>query len=177
VRRGQRGNLARGPRPGRALLRLRRRSRLRARGQVDAGQRRINPDQAAVVRRIMEEGAAGRSARAIAIDLNAEGIPSPRGGEWRASAIIGNRARQVGILHNPIYVGRFVYGRVAGRRDPDTRNRVWRSTAAEARETYELPELRIVSDDLWQAGQARGRAGRSSPGAAQAAASGCSPGW
>jgi site-specific DNA recombinase len=30
---------------------------------------------------------------------------------------------------------------------------VWRLTAAETRETYDMPELRIVSDDLWQSVQ------------------------
>jgi site-specific DNA recombinase len=150
VRRGQRGNLARGRVPGGLTYGYDVVRGFDDRGRVDAGRRRINPDQAAVVVRIFEEVAAGRSPRAIAHDLNAEGIRSARGGEWRASAIVGNRARQVGILHNPIYVGRFVYGRVAGRRDPETRNRVWRSTSAEARETYDMPELRIVSDDLWR---------------------------
>jgi DNA invertase Pin-like site-specific DNA recombinase len=154
VRRGQRGNLSRGRVPGGLCYGYDIVRAFDDRGRVDAGRRRINPDQAAIVRRIMEEYAAGRSPRQIARDLNAEGIKSPRGGEWRASAIIGSRSRQVGILHNPIYTGRFVYGRVAGRRHPDTRNRVWRATGDGDREVYEIPELRIVSDDLWQSVQA-----------------------
>jgi site-specific DNA recombinase len=153
VRRGQRGSLQRGRIPGGLSYGYEVVRVFGPNGQVDAGRRRIDPEKAAIVRRIMEEFVAGKSPRQIAIDLNAAGIPSPRGGEWRASAIIGNRARGNGILHNPIYAGRFVYGRVEGRRHPDTRNRVWRSTAAGERESYELPELRIVSDELWQAVQ------------------------
>lgn len=155
VRRGQRGNMARGRLPGGlcygyAVVRT-----LDERGEIDAGRRAIVPEQAAVVRRILEEYVAGKSPKAIARDLNRDGIPSARGGEWRVSAIVGNRARMIGILHNPIYVGRFAWNRVHMRRDPETRNRVSRPNAAEQIEFVDMPELRIVSDELWQAAQDR----------------------
>jgi DNA invertase Pin-like site-specific DNA recombinase len=150
IRRGQRGALSRGRIPGGLCYGYEVVRELDERGEMIAGRRRVLPEQAAVVRRIMEEYAADRSPKAIAKELNAEGIRSARGGEWRASAIVGNRARQIGILHNPIYVGRFVYNRVTMRRDPETRNRVSRPNAGEDRLTVEMPELRIVSDELWQ---------------------------
>lgn len=148
IRRGQRGAIARGRIPGGLCYGYDVVRELDDRGQIDAGRRRINPDQAAVVHRILEEYAAGRGPKAIAKGLNAEGIPSPRGGEWRASAIVGNRARQIGILHNPIYVGRYVYNRVTMKRDPESRNRVSRPNASADRQTLELPELRIVDEGL-----------------------------
>ena len=73
------------------------------------GLRRIDPSEAEVVRRIFEAYAAGRSARRIAHDLNAEGVPGPRGAEWGASTISGNAARGNGILNKsraPFYRSR-----------------------------------------------------------------------
>ena len=49
-------------------------------GRVPYGWR--SADEAAVVRRIVSGVIQGRSVRAITIDLNAEGIPSPQGGTW-----------------------------------------------------------------------------------------------
>ena len=48
-------------------------------GDTDLGERRINPDQAAIVRRIFETYAAGASPRRIAFQLNQEGVPGPSG--------------------------------------------------------------------------------------------------
>jgi site-specific DNA recombinase len=45
------------------------------------GLRPINPIEAEVVRRRFEAYGAGRSARRIAHDLDAEGVPGPRGAE------------------------------------------------------------------------------------------------
>jgi site-specific DNA recombinase len=150
IRRGQRGALSRGRIPGGLCYGYDVVREFDERGQVDAGRRRVNPDQAAIVLRIMQEYAAGKGPKAIAKGLNADRVPSPRGGEWRASAIVGNRARAIGILHNPIYTGRFVWGRVQMRRDPESRNRVSRPTPAVDRASVDLPELRIVDDELWQ---------------------------
>ena len=153
IRRGQRGCVARGRIPGGICYGYDVVRELGADGTVEAGLRRINPDQADVVRRIVSEYVAGRSPKAIALALNAEGIPAPRGGEWRASTIVGNRARGIGILHNPIYAGRFLYNRVTMKRDPESRNRVSRPNAAADRQLVDMPELRIVDEELWQAAQ------------------------
>ena len=150
IRRGQRGSLARGRIPGGLCYGYDVVRELRPDGTIDAGVRRINPDQAIVVRRVLRDYADGRSPRTIAHELNAEGIPSARGGEWRTSAIVGNRGRQIGLLHNPIYVGRYVYNRVRMLRDPESRRRVSRPNPADEHQTMEVPELRIVDDELWQ---------------------------
>lgn len=62
---------------------------------------------AAIVRRIFTEYLSGAGTVTIAQRLNAEGIPAPMGGQWRAGAI----AR---ILGNPVYAGRYLYGRQRG---------------------------------------------------------------
>ena len=69
------------------------------------GRRVVDPEQAAIVREIFERYAKGESPHAIAIDLNARGVPSPgstwkrstrRRGGWAPSAIAGDRKRGVG---------------------------------------------------------------------------------
>jgi hypothetical protein len=64
------------------------------------GDRRINPQQAAIVQRIFEDYARGISPRAIAKQLNREGVPSPSGKGWGPSTIHGNWQRATGILNN-----------------------------------------------------------------------------
>ncbi|MGH7088386.1 MAG: recombinase family protein [Stellaceae bacterium] len=83
-------------------------------------------DEAAVIRRIFSEYAAGLSARAIAAGLNRDGIPSPRGGAWGASSINGSRSRASGILYNEAYIGRLVYNRTTFSKDPESGRRVSR---------------------------------------------------
>ena len=130
IRRGQRGAAERGSMPGGLCYGYDVVRELDAKGEPIKGKRTVNPEQAEVVRRIYREYAAGRSPKAIAKDLNRDGIPSARGGEWRASAIVGNRARMIGVLHNPIFAGRLVYNRVRMVRDPESRKRVSRPNKA-----------------------------------------------
>lgn len=153
IRRGQRGTVQRGRVPGGLTYGYDVVHRLDGRGEPDRGLRQINLEQAVVVRRIYDQYAAGISPKAIAKGLNADGIPSPRGGEWRASSISGSRARQLGVIHNPVYVGRYVYNRVRMVRDPESRRRISRVNSADDKLTVEMPELRIVSDEQWQAVQ------------------------
>jgi site-specific DNA recombinase len=70
IRRGQRGALARGRIPGGLCYGYDVVREFDERGQVDAGRRRINAEQAAVVVRIYEQYAAGRSPKSIAIEIN-----------------------------------------------------------------------------------------------------------
>jgi len=55
---------------------------LRSDGTPITGEFAIEPDEAAIVRRIFVAYTAGQSPRSIAKALNAEGVPSARGGEW-----------------------------------------------------------------------------------------------
>jgi hypothetical protein len=72
----------------------------------ERGGRTINEDEAAIVRRIFTEFAAGRSPKVIARRLNDDGIPGPRGILWSDTAIRGHRQRGTGLLNNALYIGR-----------------------------------------------------------------------
>lgn len=123
-----------------------------ARGDPIRGGRAINDSQAAVVCRIFAEFAAGKSPRRIAIDLNREGIsPGPRGGEWDASTINGNVPRGTGILNNELYIGRIVWNRLRYSKDPETGKRISRLNEPDCWIAQNVPELRVVHQDLWDA--------------------------
>ena len=126
-----------------------------AKGDPIRGGRRINETEAEVVRRIFRDYAAGKSPRAIAIELNAEDVPGPHAGAWGQSTINGNRQRGIGILNNELYIGRLVWNRQRFIKDPTTGKRQARSNPPEAWVIEEVPHLRIIDDDLWQAVKAR----------------------
>jgi site-specific DNA recombinase len=120
-----------------------------------AGERSINTAKATVVVRIFELFAAGISPREIAKMLNAEGIPGPGGREWRDTTIRGQVDRGTGILNNALYVGRIEWNRCSYVKDPRTGKKVARPNPPEQWEIVPVPELRIVSDELWDAVKAR----------------------
>ena len=124
-------------------------------GVPEHGLRRVDEAEAAVVRRIFADYAAGRSAKAIAQALNREGISGPQGGAWGPSTIAGNAARGTGILDNELYLGRLVWNRLRYVKDPSTGKRVSRLNDPSQRVVIEVSELRILSDELWQAVKAR----------------------
>lgn len=119
--------------------------------------RRIEPGEAAVVRRIFERYAAGVSPRAIADELNRERIPSPRNSTWVHTALYPD-AKGVGMLGNPIYNGRPVWNRTAWVKDPVTGRRKRTQRPRSEWVIIEAPNLKIIDDDLWAACEARARA-------------------
>lgn len=119
-------------------------------GELVRGKRLIEEAQAGIIRRIFKEYVSGKSPRTIATELNAEGVPSPRGGCWNASTINGNRGRKQGILHNEAYLGRLLWNRQAYRKNPETGTRVPRYNPKTEWITTAAPDLRIVSDELWK---------------------------
>jgi len=122
---------------------------------------RIEAAKAPVVVRIFEELAAGRSPRAIAMGLNKDRIPGPRGRAWRDTTIRGHFTRGAGILNNELYVGRRLWNRQRFVKDPATGRRRSRRNDSERLIVKEVPELRIVSDQLWTPSRhARLRSGR-----------------
>ncbi|MGR3761912.1 recombinase family protein [Roseobacteraceae bacterium NS-SX3] len=124
--------------------------RIGADGEPERGDRRINKGQAAVVRRIFESYAAGTSARGIAKTFNAEGIPGPTGKAWGPSTIHGNKDRGTGILNNELYIGRLVWNRLRYIKDPETGKRISRLNPPDEWVVHDLPELRIIGNELWQ---------------------------
>ena len=120
-----------------------------AAGERVRGKRQINPHEAAIVRRIFEAYAAGKSPRRIAFDLNREGVPGPDGGAWGPTTINGNRARGTGILNNELYIGRLVWNRLRYVKDPETGKRVSRPNPPEQLIVQQVPDLRILDQDIW----------------------------
>ncbi|MHB2168934.1 recombinase family protein [Alsobacter sp. R-9] len=126
-----------------------------ARGEVIRGGREIDEEQAAIVRRIFDEFALGKSPRDIAVGLNREGVPGPDGRTWGPSTIYGNWRRGTGILNNELYVGQLVWNRQRFVKDPTTGKRQARLNPPEEWVRREVPELRIIDEDLWQRVKAR----------------------
>lgn len=138
-------------------------------GERVRGLQQIVAAEAAIVVRIFEDYAAGLSPMAITRRLNAEGVPSPRSGKtargpggghraaaWTPNTLTGNAARGTGILNNPLYAGRRTYGTQTYRKNPDTGKRHAFLNADDLRATIvDAPDLRIVSDALWQQVQDR----------------------
>src|SRR5262249_24793766 len=123
-------------------------------GSVTTGEREIDASQAAIIRRIFNEYADGMAPRQIAARLNREGVPSPRGGQWNASTINGNRRRRNGILNNDLYTGRITYNRQRFVKDPETGKRTARLNPERHWVMRQVPRLAIIEEGLWQRVQA-----------------------
>jgi DNA invertase Pin-like site-specific DNA recombinase len=128
---------------------------LREDGELNRGDLAINPDQAPVVERIFKAYLDGMSPGKIADMLNREAIPGPRGPSWDKSTIHGNPKRGIGILNNELYIGRRVWNRQGFVKDPQNGKRQARPKSEDELETKDVPELRIVPQDLWDAVKAR----------------------
>ena len=116
---------------------------------VGVGVLEIDEAEAAVILRIFAAYAEGMSPRAIAHELNRDGVPGPRGGEWTASTIHGDRRAQDGILHQELYIGVRVFNRRHYRKHPDTGRRSSVLNPSEAWLREAVPDLQIVPNDLW----------------------------
>lgn len=132
------------------------------RGAPVKGALAIDEIEAAVVRRIFRDYAAGRSPIQIASSLNNDGFSSPSVGterrssaHWKQNTINGNRERGTGILNNELYIGRRIWNRLTYRKDPITEKRVSTLNPESEWQVVEVPELRIVDQDLWDAAKAR----------------------
>ena len=172
TRRGQRGRVEAGKSGGGNAYGYDVVKKLDGNGEPIRGDRSINDAQAEVVRRIFRDYAAGKSAKTIAFALNKEGIPAPSGGDWGFSTINGNPKRGNGILNNEMYVGKIVWNRQRFVKDPDTGKRQARPNPEEEWVIQDVPELRILDDELWdavKARQARNRLARDENGNAEVA--------
>jgi DNA invertase Pin-like site-specific DNA recombinase len=119
------------------------------------GARTIDPEAASVVRRIFKEFANGKSPEAIARDLNREGVAGPGRRPWSNTTIRGQIGRGTGILNNSLYRGAIEWNRCAYAKNPKTGKRVARPNPADRWERVEVPELRIVDEELWARVKAR----------------------
>ncbi|MEQ9145455.1 MAG: recombinase family protein [Parvibaculaceae bacterium] len=130
------------------------------RGEPVRGGRRILPAEAAIVQRIFTEFAGGTSPRSIALRLNNEKVPGPAGGTWGPSTIYGNWRRGTGILNNELYIGRLIWNRMRYVKDPATGKRVSQPNPPDTLVTTDVPELRIIEQDLWDRVKERQSAAR-----------------
>ena len=124
-------------------------------GELDRGLRAIDPDKAAIVRRIFEAYAGGASPRRIAQTLNAEAIAGPRSGVWFNASIRGRAKRGDGLLRNELYIGRMVWRRRVNAKDPVSGARIRRDNLPKGHLIIEVPHLRIIDDELWRRVQDR----------------------
>ena len=121
----------------------------------EPGKRSINEAEAAVVRRIFREYVRGCSPLTIVTALNREGIAAPRGNRWNASTLNGSRKRANGILSNSLYIGVITFNRQKFLKDPATGRRQARPNAPSEWLATEVPELRIVDQEMWELARAR----------------------
>ena len=159
TRRGLRGRVEKGKSGGGLAYGYKVAAKINAHGETVRGEREINEDQARIVLRIFSEYAhANKSPKAIANDLNSEKIPCPSGKTWGQSTINGNRRRGTGILNNPLYIGELIWNRQRFIKDPSTGKRVPRFNPEGEWVRQDVPELRIVPQELWDAVKARQKA-------------------
>jgi site-specific DNA recombinase len=147
--RGMRGRVENGRSAGGICFGYRVRREFNHIGEAIRGGRDIDPDQAKVINRIFELFAAGHSPKAIARKLNGENQSGPNGRDWRDTTIRGHCERGTGILRNELYIGRLVWNRQSYVRDPSTGRRLSRPNPKSEWIVEAVPELRLVSQDLW----------------------------
>lgn len=149
--RGLRGRVEKGKAGGGLCYGYRVVKKFDGNGEPIRGDREIIPEEAEIVRRIFGEFASGKSPKAIAVDLNRDGVPGPLGRAWGDTSIRGHVSRGTGIVNNELYVGVLVWNRLRFVKDPSTGKRVSRINTPEKWIRSEVPHLRIVDDALWQA--------------------------
>jgi DNA invertase Pin-like site-specific DNA recombinase len=147
VRRGQRGRAEASRAAGGLSYGYRVLREIGANGEVERGRREIDPEAARITRRIFEEYVAGRSPRAIAADLNVKAFPAHGGLLFAAPS---RSARHEALQ---LYAGKMEYGRLSYRRDPDTGSRQPRVLPQDKWVLVDVPEWRIVSEELWREAQ------------------------
>jgi site-specific DNA recombinase len=103
--------------------------------------RQINEEQAATIRHVFELYASGIGMTTIAHRLNQEGVKPPRGRGWAPSGI-----RE--MLHRELYRGEVVWNRSQKIIRAGTKKQRKRDESEWIR--IEAPDLRVISDDLWQ---------------------------
>jgi site-specific DNA recombinase len=115
------------------------------------GKKVINPEQAAIVLRIFTEYASRKSPRLIAADLMKDGIPSATGSpHWNYQSIVGGAGKKRGLIHNQLYVGVYLKNRYYNVKNPATGKTVTREADPSELIRVEIPELRIIPQDLWE---------------------------
>src|SRR5499427_2339116 len=117
----------------------------------------VDPAQAEIVRRIFMLCAEGLGIKRIANALNDAGIVNPTGLDRTDSLKLGKYWSATGVrevLHRERYIGQLVYGKTKWDYKGGTKKKVDVLDKSKWL-TEERPDLRIISDELWEAAQAR----------------------
>ena len=157
-RRGVEGTILNGRQSGRLPYGYRKVPVIHADGSVENGHREIVPEEAAVVERIFRDTEAGLSLLDICRALTEEGVSGPRGKPWRPGALYGNKHKGTGILRNRLYKGETVWGRTEVKRNRRAGTKKNKVRPQHEWTVIPAPDLRIVSDELFEAVQERMRA-------------------
>ncbi len=161
TRRGMMGQVSRGLSAGGRTYGYRSEPVVNEAGVVVGSRKVIDPAEAEVVRYIFRLYLEGHGSRAIAHRLNEEGVTPPRAAAnhrlrgWVPATIGGDSTRGLGILNNPLYIGRVAWNRSMKLRDPDTGKRTMRPRPPEEWVWADVPELRIIPQSVWDEAQAR----------------------
>ena len=114
----------------------------------------IDPDEAAIVRRIFEMSASGVSLKNIAKTLNTEGVPPPRGSKQKARpSWVYTAIRE--MLRRELYVGKIVWNKRKYKKKPGTNKRISVLRPENEWVVAEDSSLRIVPQELWDRVQQR----------------------
>ena len=114
----------------------------------------IHSEQAAVVRRIFQMYAEGQGLARIAKVLNEEGVPAPQPPRTRTLRAWCPSSIQE-MLRNERYRGVQVWNRTQKQRNPETGRKISRQRPAADWRRVEVPEWRIVPEELWNAAHTR----------------------
>ena len=155
VRRGMAGRVAEGKIAGGLCFGYR--------AGAQPGERLVDEHEAAIVRRVFEQYAAGQPTKAIVRQLNDEGVRAPRGGHWNVSTLIGNAKRQNGLLNNSLYRGEITFNRQHFVTDPTSGRRQARLNPKSKWQVQKVEALRIVDDAMWRAVQMRRKSSGAAP--------------
>jgi site-specific DNA recombinase len=122
--------------------------------------------EAAIVRRVFRLFAEGKSLKAIADTLKRDGIPAPCDRHGYAKKVGKGWGHPTirAMLRNERYIGRVVWNRRKWERSPRTGKRVYRERPQEDHVARVMPELAIISPELWAAVQKRVSAARETHG-------------
>ena len=113
------------------------------------GERIIDENKALIIREIFTMYADGHSLSSIAQILNSRGIPSPRGGQWQKTALIGSIKRHEGLLCNQLYRGRIIWNMKSKHINPETGGKNYFVNPQSEWVIHDDENLRIISEELW----------------------------
>ena len=155
VHRGQEGRALKGLQPGGKCFGYRNvpiedptRMAKYGRAAISGVKLEIDEIQASIVRRVFEMYSNGDSLSVIAKALNAEGVMAPQSPRKRkVSGWFPSAIRE--MLRNERYRGIFVWNRTRKERNPETGRKISRPRPENDWVRVEVPEWRIVDEDLW----------------------------